>query len=492
MLFSLSLFGTNEKVEKSVSIADSLRKNGDYLASLKLLEEAYIQAETHRDTLLLYKINQRLGNLFIEWENQEKAYFYYKNALNLALSTKSNRLIAGAYNNLGTIFSNQKLWDSSLHYYEKSHAIYQSEKDSFSVAGTSNNIGTIYNYKKQYNNSIIYFSKAFEVMKKLGKTEDAAVFALNISGSYKSLGRQEKAVYYIKIGEELAKQINDARLNMRVANSYALLYETFGDYEKANNYYKEYYQLNDSLYSLEKHQQIVKWQEKYESEKHKNTIELLQKQKEIDRISLRKQNVIIYAVVFVGLLVIVILFLVIHQNKLKTKVLQAEKWNLNNKQEKLISEKKLQESENQLLKDRIAHKERELVSATMHILQKNELIQKLKEDLDGINKHLQDDSLHDFSMVMKGLTSQSGVWENFNFHFEQVHPDFFKFLKRDFPHLTQNDLKVSAFIKIGLNNKEIASLMQIAPDSVKSSKKRLKKKLSLMPEHNLSDFLMSV
>jgi len=494
LLFTLSVATptvsrAEHEVDSLLKYADSTKNQGLFILSLEALEQALINSKLNHDSLNIYKINQHLGNLFYEWNDNDRSYYYYKEAQKIAISLGVDHLIAGAYNNLGTILSDQQRWDSSLIYYEKAHDIYVKRQDTLSIAGTNNNIGTIYHYKKDYANSIKYYHRAFKLMQDAGNEKDAAVFAINISASYKTLGNKDSALHYLNMAEELSKHLNIIRLDMRIANSYASLYEAFKNYESAMEYFNAYYLLKDSLYNIQKHEQIIEWQEKYESEKQKNIIALLQKQKEIDRVNLRKQNIIIYSVSFAALLVLVILFMIIHQNRLKTRVLKTEQTSLKDQKEKLMADKKLQETENQLLLDRIHHKERELVSSTMHVLQKNELIQKLKVELDHINKSLDNDSLNKFSREMKGLSSQSGIWESFSYHFEQVHPHFFTALKERFPQLTQNDLKISAYIKIGLNNKEIASLMQIAPDSVKSAKKRLKKKLSLSPEDDLSRFI---
>jgi len=470
--------------------ADSAKNTGNYILTLKLLENALIQSSIHHDSLNIYKINQRLGNLFYEWNDFDKTYYYYKEAQKVANLLNDDNLIAGAYNNLGTVFSTQQLWDSSLLYYKKSQKIYLKQEDTLSIAGTNNNIGTIYHHKKRYKESIKFYKDAFYLMQKMMSYDNAAVFALNISVGYKSLLQKDSALHYLQKAEKISKRLNLIKLNMRIANSYALLYQVFKDYKSANEYFNQYYTLKDSLYNLQKHEQIIEWQKRYESEKQQNTIDLLQKQNEIDAVNLRKQNIVIYSISSAALLALVILFMIIRQNKLKTKVLESKQINLTIEQEKLISTQKLQETKNQLLLDKIHHKERELVSSTMHILQKNELIQKLKIELDVINKTLDNDSLNKFSREMKGLSTQSGMWDNFSYHFEQVHPHFFIALKKLFPQLTQNDLKIAAFIKIGLNNKEIASLMQIAPDSIKSSKKRLKKKLHLSPQEDLAKFIM--
>jgi len=99
-------------------------------------------------------------------------------------------------------------------------------------------------------------------------------------------------------------------LNIKVAASFAELYEKIEDFKKANKYIKEYYTLKDSIFSLEKQNQIVELQEKYKTEKQKTTIDLLKKEKEIDQIKINKQNVYIYTTTFIIVLVLVILLLV--------------------------------------------------------------------------------------------------------------------------------------------------------------------------------------
>jgi len=480
---------SSDTVRMLVNKSSKLQKEGEYVEALIGLEKALIIADSTKNSVSIYETNIQFGNLYMEWDDIKKAKFYYKKALDIAFVINDKKIIAGVYNNMGTVISKEKKWDSSLVYYQKAQAIYEELKDSISIAGTNNNIGTIYIYKESFKKGIVYYKKAYRVMHKVGREVEAAIFALNIASAYSSIKQSDSAMYYLRISEKIAKSQNNIILNMKVANTFAQLYEKTEDYKNANIYFKEYYALNDSLFGLEKQKQIVALQEKYDAEKQKATIGLLKKEKELDQIKLLKQRVFIYSIIFMISLVLLILFLVIRQNRLKTKFLKTEKLRLNTEKGKLLADKKLQTSENQLLLDRIHHKERELVSTTMHVLQKNELIRKLKTEIDAINNEINNDQLYAFSKEMKGLTSQAGVWENFSYHFEQVHPSFFEQLKKKHPKLTRNDFTLSAYIKIGLGNKEIASLMQIAPDSVKSAKKRLKKKMNLSADERLQEFI---
>jgi len=130
-----------------------------------------------------------------------------------------------------------------------------------------------------------------------------------------------------------------------------------------------------------------------------------------------------------------------------------------------------------------------MVTSTMHLVQKNELLQKLKSQLDKITFQEYNNELNNLSKDIESNMNIEKDWDTFKIHFQEVNPNFFEKLNNNFPKLTQNDLKICAYIKIGLSNKEIAQLLNILPDSVKSTKKRLKKKLSLTAENNLSEFI---
>jgi FixJ family two-component response regulator len=83
-------------------------------------------------------------------------------------------------------------------------------------------------------------------------------------------------------------------------------------------------------------------------------------------------------------------------------------------------------------------------------------------------------------------------WENFMIHFEQVHNNFFDQLKSKYPHLNSSDLKFCALLKLKLDTKEIATIMNISPQSVKVARSRLRKKLQLGITSNLSSFITQI
>ncbi|MCD8261479.1 MAG: hypothetical protein LUD15_08280 [Bacteroides sp.] len=61
-----------------------------------------------------------------------------------------------------------------------------------------------------------------------------------------------------------------------------------------------------------------------------------------------------------------------------------------------------------------------------------------------------------------------------------------------YPHITRNDMRLCAYIRLNLNTKEIAAYMNITPASVEIARHRLRKKLELGKEANLQHHLSTI
>lgn len=83
-------------------------------------------------------------------------------------------------------------------------------------------------------------------------------------------------------------------------------------------------------------------------------------------------------------------------------------------------------------------------------------------------------------------------WERFQDNFNIVYDNFLGMLVTRFPTLKKNDLKLCAYLKMGLSSKEIASLLNTNLRSVETARYRLRKKLGLDGGENLTGFLQSI
>lgn len=80
----------------------------------------------------------------------------------------------------------------------------------------------------------------------------------------------------------------------------------------------------------------------------------------------------------------------------------------------------------------------------------------------------------------------------FEIQMDELHQEFFKAMMIKFPNLSIYDLRLSAYLKIGLNSKEMADILNVLPSSINVSRSRLRKKLGLKPEDDLFQFLNNI
>jgi len=140
---------------------------------------------------------------------------------------------------------------------------------------------------------------------------------------------------------------------------------------------------------------------------------------------------------------------------------------------------------NEILLLRLETNQRELASTTLYIVQKNKMLSGLKEQIDQLHERYPEnrhEGLKNIASILKNDLYLEADWDKFKLHFDQVHPRFFEDLYAKHPSLTKNEIRIYAYFHMKLSTKEIASLLNIDPASVRRAKTRLYKKMALYEE----------
>ncbi|MEZ4777455.1 MAG: two-component regulator propeller domain-containing protein [Bacteroidia bacterium] len=164
------------------------------------------------------------------------------------------------------------------------------------------------------------------------------------------------------------------------------------------------------------------------------------------------------------------------------------------KQQEAEQEAQISRLNNERLEEDVRHKNQELASATMHLVQKNDILFKIRGELEEISSISKDISARKKINELLGLIHYDRQidqdWEQFAFHFDQVHRDFLKRLGEEFPQLSPTDHRLCAYLRMNLSSKEIAPLMNISVRGVETGRYRLRKKMELDHDINLNEFMM--
>jgi ligand-binding sensor domain-containing protein/DNA-binding CsgD family transcriptional regulator len=166
------------------------------------------------------------------------------------------------------------------------------------------------------------------------------------------------------------------------------------------------------------------------------------------------------------------------------------------KEQTALSEKEIMLLRNESLRSEMKHKNKELANATLHLIQKNKTLTYLRDDLGKLMKVLPSDrpEKQNINSLLKKINKDirnEKSWELFNNYFDEVHQDFIERLRQEYTDLTPKELRLCAYLRMNISTKEIAPLMNISVRGVEISRYRLRKKLKLDYNINLTDFIIS-
>lgn len=201
---------------------------------------------------------------------------------------------------------------------------------------------------------------------------------------------------------------------------------------------------------------------------------------------------------YIGYFVLVILFFYF-LFKLQERKLEKQRAKFEEEQKRLseLHQLRLEKQEKEIIKlqkekleNEVKFKNHELANATMHLVEKDTVLTKVKDELQRIYKKTGNN--HDIKktlLVLKDVEKSNSNWEQFASHFNEVNNDFLRKLKNKYPTLSNTDIKVCTYLKLNLSTKEIAQLMNISVRGVEISRYRLRKKMEIPSGTNLNDFL---
>ncbi|MCE1200952.1 MAG: hypothetical protein LWX09_02505 [Bacteroidia bacterium] len=177
--------------------------------------------------------------------------------------------------------------------------------------------------------------------------------------------------------------------------------------------------------------------------------------------------------------------LIKEQNSLRQ---QAEK----HREQILVLEQECLKAEFNQVKQQLRAKTIELANKAKDNEDKNRLLLSLKEKFDLLESDPESSKVR-LNEIRRLLNSYLNTDDKtFEIQMDELHQEFFKKLKEKFPTLSGNDLRLCAYLRVGLNSKEIAEILNIQPSSSYISRSRLRKKLNLKMEDDLYDFLNNI
>lgn len=473
---------------------------GDYTKALECFIQSLKIAESQNDLEAMSSRYNNIGLIYTSQEDFQNALEYLNKSLTIHQKLQDRQGIALVHGNIGEAYLSSNQSPMALEHLNKALDLYTELNDLNGIANMHTALAKVYQEQNQVRKSIYHFLYAKDIYDKIGGQYFITYTYLGLGVSYIKLGEYNTAKKYLEKSLNSANQLKHM-VNIREGWKYlSIVEEKLGNFRAALDAQRKFKWAADSVLNTEQTKSLTRLEANYEFEKEKDSIAFVQQkeqlalEKEIERQKWFKFSAFLIALFIALIALVVYRFYLIKRDKNKELVykneiirLKNEELNVKNHQ---ISD--LLETEKKMAKEALELKERELASVTMISHEKNNILQRIGHQIGSLSQKVDLDVIPDIKEIKRTIKSNINdeSWSVFTYQFEKVHPEFLNGLKKKFPPITQNDLRLCAYLKVGMDNKEIAQMSNVTVSAVKKSVQRLKKKMDLGPEDDLRELLI--
>ncbi len=465
--------------------SDAYKAKNNFREAYQASRKAAKLAETVQDSLLQIKAFNHYGNIcFVVFQEEESTY-YQDRALKLTQELYDKGIL-----------SEQDLYQAYLYqihrcirfqrFYEASQFLevcyklhHENNFGELSLAYLNSNKAFLLFKMNELDQALILEKEVESYFESIDDSSEYAIHKSVLPTVYSLLGQ----IYRLKEDYALSKEYlekamdkletypwNKNHLPVILENYAWLLYQT-GDYDHATEFLNESKKLSEEYFYAKSlnNEEFKIVQARYQGELNQRMQELISKSLEI-----AEKDELLFK--FKVAAVVIFLLLIIGGLVYRIKIVRAK-----HKSERLRVKEKARRT-----KELIKLKNKELTESTLKQIEKDKIIDQLKQELE------QHPTRNTSSLLKTIDLSSKKMWEDFNTRFVSVNQDFYKKLNENYPNLTPNDQKLCALIKLNFSTKEMARLLGVSSEAIQKARYRLRKKMNLEREVNLTQYISSL
>lgn len=346
---------------------------GDYALSLSHLIKALEIRESIRDTNGISMSYANIGAVYKKQSEYKKALEYYYKGLSLTenILAKGNnirekdvkRSLATIQGNIGNIFNElatgstikaerDSLFDIALDWYNKALKIEEVIGNIKGISTKYGNIGTVYMVKGEmepgtserkmafFNHALEWYLKALNLDQELGNKPGIARNCNNIGGLFLSLKRFSESEGYFLRALSINDEFGAFEGKKHSHEGLYKLYSEAGDYKKALFHHVEFSKVKDTLFNIEKHDDMTRNALNYEFSKKEAVAKAeYEKNLAITEVEKKRQKIVIWFAV-TGLLLVALILVIVARSlnvaRKQKQIIQHQKQIVDEKNKEII------------------------------------------------------------------------------------------------------------------------------------------------------------
>jgi DNA-binding CsgD family transcriptional regulator len=407
----------------------------------------------------------------------------------------SDNLAIQTYNTMGMAYTsrlhamhNPKDGEKAERNYLKAREVAARHGDSLWIGISTGNLADLYIQQQQWDTALAALQIDYAIGLRFGNARSLPdQTALKLADIYWQRRQMDSCFYFLRQSMELYRRnLADPYFGQNLRNEYFLkgYYDVGRRYYRAVNDFPKAYAFSDSLSLLSERihkrynsRQMSLAEQKLLIQKHQLEVAAIEKEKKAQR-----------RLFWTGsgtLAMVALLFFRLYR---LGRLRRQQEGEINAEKEKSMHlEKRLVEEELQR-----ARTDLEVFVDNLH--EKNALIDAITIQLEHLSRPQPRDSEPQLleearQKLINAILLTNEDWEEFRQRFERVHPGFLRQLKTLFSDLSPAEERLLALSKLDLDTRQMSRVLGIAPESIRKTRYRLRKRLGIDGASSLSDLL---
>jgi len=435
-----------------------------------------------------------IAAVYVKESLHPKAEPYLRMAIDLDDSLQNLYNLGRNYNTLGTVFSHAARYDSARHYFQKAIDLSRQAKDDFGGLMAKFNLGKAETQAGNYADGEEFLMEVFDFCENNDIAEGKIRSLLQLGENLRLQGNFLKSENYFKQALTLTRAEKQSKLKAEalIGLSKLAVDKTFS---VTQNYLEAYQELTDSLSSQELKKHIQELESSYHSKEKEARIDLLE-----ENLHNRKNQIRLWIAISILAIIsflVSILYFSNRQKQLRILKIVAEERSEKAQLLQLKAETEAKLKTQEAAKNALSRKMK-----TQEIIHQAEAYGKLISTIHEIRVGLNEFKLkfrarkdtEAFDRILLQIDKANGLnpLNDLMNAFKDLQPEFYTRLSEQHPELSPRELEICALISLNMTSKQISVLLNITIKSVEVARHRIRKKINLHPDQNLTTEIMQL
>ncbi len=471
-------------IESLMELAWVYGHQADYKQSYDRLWKALLLADHAKMEQRTANIYRAIGRYYSFYNRREKAMQYLKRSL----SIKRNLVDKGELNpsnlvqNYHAICATYREMDEpelSKVYLDSCFLYHSSTGSKINRAFLEFEQAVIYNSEQRYDEALANFSRILPWFAETNPGYQVLVYTY-LGDTHKFRQDFEKSEECYQKALSLSSTHNShIDFTPLVHERLASLYFSNREYLKAYSSLETAKNLDAVFFDSrsENNRPLLEIQDAFRTTKEEQ--ERMLKERRLAELEQEEKVRFLERALLLGCIAFLVLFGLLYFNHVRAK----------HRSEKLVIERQ-RELEVQKANEIVELKNKELATSALKLIEKDAFMDRLKEQL---SQGKGDVKRQEIKQIVRSISNHNVEnWKEFETRFVAVNERFYEKLNHRFPKLTRGELKLCALVKLNFSSKEMSKLLGISLESVHTTRHRLRKKLNLSRDTNLTEFIANV